>query len=194
MRTEKNTEGMGHGEKKREFNAMYVAIVTLLIAFSSAGCGYRIHSKADLPFQSITISKIINKTFEPRLEDKMQVVLADELLRNGFAIDSTSAFRINGIINTFELRILSEKASVAVEYEVVIKGDFRLIDPSGKERRLRSQGVFLVSFQSSGSLPSVMASKELATERALRDFSSEIVASIIFDRTAGDTMPPKASP
>ena len=153
------------------------------------GCGYAIYGKADLPFQSIHVSKIINKTFEPRLEDRMQTALTDELMRSGFVIDGSSGYRIGGNITTFVLNTLSEKSGVAAEYEVVIKGDFMLIDPSGKARELRHQGVFIVSFSSTESLQNVVARKEMATEKALKDFSSEIVASIIFDRPEVRSVP-----
>jgi outer membrane lipopolysaccharide assembly protein LptE/RlpB len=164
----------------------YFRIINLLLAVCYlllvAGCGYTIYGKANLPFQSITVSKIVNKTYEPRLEDKMQTALTDELMRSGFVIDGSSGNRIEGSIATFVLNTLSEKSGVAVEYEVVIKGDFKLIDPLGKTRELRQRGVFIVSFSSTDSLQNVVARKEMAIEKALKDFSSEIVASIIFDR------------
>jgi hypothetical protein len=155
-------------------------ILVLLLGLSFLGCGYTIQGKANLPFQTIAISKIVNKTFEPKLEDRMQIALVNELMVEGFVIDSNSAYRINGTITQFELRTLSEKSGVATEYEVIIKGDFKLVDPSGKAKELRNHGVFIVSFSSSEQLQTVMALKELATERALRDLSSEIVASIMY--------------
>ncbi len=145
-------------------------------------CGYTMHGKVDLPFQSITIGKIINKTFEPKLEDRLQVALVDELMKNGFLIDSNSGYRIDGVITSFALSTLSVKAGVAAEYGVTIKGDFKLIDPSGKARALRNHGVFIVSFSAADTLQDVIALKEQATEQAMQDLSSEIVASIIFDR------------
>lgn len=112
----------------------------------------------------------------------MQLALNDELIRSGFVIDGSSGHSIDGSLTTFVLNTLSTKNGVAVEYEVVIKGDFRLVDPFGKARALRHQGVFIVSFSSADSLQNVVAQKELAIERALKDFSSEIVASIIYER------------
>jgi outer membrane lipopolysaccharide assembly protein LptE/RlpB len=157
-----------------------ILVLALVCAFFFYGCGYTIQGKADLPFQTIAIDKIVNKTFEPKLEDRMQIALVNELMVEGFVMDSSSAYRINGAITQFELRTLSEKSGVATEYEVIIKGDFRLIDPSGKARELRNRGVFIVSFSSSEQLQTVMALKELATDRALKDLSSEIVASLMY--------------
>lgn len=159
-------------------------ILCLLIAVSQlifvSGCGYTLQGKAALPFKSITLGKIINRTFEPGLEDRMQLALVDELMKNGFSIDSSGQHRLDGTINTFELRTLSTKSGVAVEYEVVVRGDFGLTEASGKTRTLRNSGVYIVSFLSTDSLQGVMAMKEKAIERALSDLSSEIAASIMY--------------
>ncbi|HET6515384.1 MAG TPA: LPS assembly lipoprotein LptE [Thermodesulfovibrionales bacterium] len=152
----------------------------LFCALLLSGCGYTIHGRANLPFQSISIGKIINKTLEPKLEDKMQVALVEELLRNGFIFEKTADHTIDGTITAYDLRVLSEKGGVAAQYEVDIKGNFRLTDASGKTRPLRSSGAFIVSFLSTGNLEDVMAQKELAIDRAMRDFAREIVASVIY--------------
>jgi outer membrane lipopolysaccharide assembly protein LptE/RlpB len=181
MRTERKAESTGHGEnKKRAYYFLRLALCTLLMAFCFAGCGYTLYGKADLPFPSIAIGKIVNKTFEPRLEDRMQVALVDELMKSGFRIDAHSGHRIVGSMTAFELRPLSTTAGVAVEYEVTVRGDFTLVDPSGKTRPLRNHGVFIVSFPSTDALQGVIALKEKATETALRDLSIEIIASILY--------------
>lgn len=163
-----------------KFIVQIFVIWILISGFSLVSCGYSLHGKSDLPFHSISIGRIINRTFEPKLEDKMQIVLTDELMRNGFQVVSGSGYRIDGVINTLELRTLSEKSGTAVEYEVIVKGDFKLTDQSGKVKKLRGQGAFIVSFSSTESLQAVVALKEQAIERALKDLSSEIVASIIY--------------
>lgn len=184
MRTERSAKSIEHEEKNRKMSLYFLlfAPCTLLIVFCFAACGYTLYGKAGLPFQSIAVTKIVNKTFEPRLDDRMQIALTDELMRSGFLIDGSSGYRIIGNLTTFELKTLSEKAGVAVEYEVTITGDFRLVDPFGVTRQLRNRGVFIISFSSSETLQTVIALKEAATDRALKDFSSEIVASIIYDR------------
>jgi hypothetical protein len=157
-------------------------LLCVLIPLLLTGCGYTLQGKSSLPFQSIAVSKIVNKTYEPKLEDRMQIALVNELMRTGFILDNSSGYRIIGGLTTFELVTLSEKVGVAVEYEVTIRGEFRLVDPFGGARALRTRGVFIVSFPSTATLQNVIALKEQATERALKDFSSEIVASILYDR------------
>lgn len=158
---------------------LFFALVTGYLSLVS-GCGYTIQGRANLPFKSISIGKILNNTFEPKLEDRMQLALAGELTRKGFVIDSDSGHSIEGTITAFELQTLYAKAGMAEEYEVIIRGDFRLTGQSGKAKILRNRGVFIVSFRSTDSLQGIVASKEEATEKALRDLSSEMVASIIY--------------
>lgn len=145
-----------------------------------SSCGYTLQGRASLPFQGVKIGKIVNKTYELRLEDRMQRLLTEELQKNGFILEAGAAYSIEGVLNVFSLRVLSVKGNVASEYEVVIKGDFRLLEPFGKTRTLKGDGIFRISFTSTEDLQNVAAGKELATERALRDISSEIVASILY--------------
>lgn len=168
---------MGKTNIKRLIPCLLLVACHLLL---SAGCGYTIQGRSSLPFDSVSIGNIVNKTYEPGLQDKMQTALSDELLKVGFNLNADSPCRIDGVINAFELRTLSEKSGTALEYEITIKGDFRLAEPPGKTRELRNHGVFIVSFSGSGSLQAVAAAKEKAIEKALRDLSSEIAASIIY--------------
>ncbi len=149
--------------------------------FTLFGCGYTIHSKASLPFDSIQIGKIENTTVEPKLQDRLHNALTEEFLKQGIAVYPDTGYKLIGTINKFELLILSEKSDVAIEYEVLIKGDFKLIDPSGNIKELKNVGSpFIVSFSSPGPLEELIASKELASEKAIRDMAMEIVAILIY--------------
>lgn len=151
----------------------FTALSLLLI-----GCGYTIQDRSGLPFPSISIEEIANRTYEPRIDDKMREILTEELIKRGFLIDRSADYKIYGSLNSFELRTLSEKAGVAIEYEVIIKGDFKLKTPRGV-KNLRGEGPFIVSFLSAERLQDVMAFRERAIEKALRDLSQELIISII---------------
>lgn len=141
-------------------------------------CGYTIQGKSTLPFSSISIDTISNRTYEPRLDDKLRNILTEELIKRGFVVDRSSDNRIYGSINVFELRTLSEKAGVAVEYEVVISGEFKVKTSSGIVKNLRPGGLFIVSLLSAERIEDVMALKEKAIEKALKDLSEELIMSI----------------
>lgn len=158
----------------------FLYLITALSVISSSGCGYSIHGTADLPFRTITVGKVVNRTFEPGLDNRFKRAITDELIRNGFSLEDNAEHRIEGTITTFELRTLSEKSGVTAEYEVVIKGDFILSYPSSRQKTLRGSGLYIVSFQSTEKLGSVMALKQKATEKALQDLATELTASIIY--------------
>jgi hypothetical protein len=155
------------------------AACCLLLTFY--GCGYTIHGRMSLPFDSIQISKIENTTIEPKLQDRLYKALTEEFLKQGIAVYPDAGYKLTGTVYQFELRILSEKADIAAEYEVIIKGDFRLVEPSGNIKEFKNIGSpFIVSFQSSDMLEDVLATKELASEKAIKDMAMEIVAILIY--------------
>lgn len=148
--------------------------------FTLSGCGYTLQGRDTLPFSSVKIGRIENRTFEPKLEDKFQKALADELIRNGIMISKSATHVVSGTINEFSLRPLSEKEGVASEYEVIIKARFFLTSPDGKVKELRNTGVFTVSFSGSGNIENIVAAKEQAAETAMRNLASEIRAGIVY--------------
>jgi hypothetical protein len=161
-------------------SVLYV-LCFMLFVLCFVGCGYTIHGKTSLPFDSIQIGKIENITVEPKLQDRLHETLTEEFLKQGIAVYPDAGYKLIGTINQFELRILSEKADVATEYEVLIKGDFKLIDPSGNIKEFKNIGSpFIVSFSGPGPLDELIASKELASEKAIRDMAMEIVAILIY--------------
>lgn len=158
----------------------FIPLVILFLVFSA--CGYKLQGKETLPFQTVKIGKIENRTFEPKLEDKLHRALVDELSKNGFIISANSNHVINGIINTFRLKPLAERDKVAIEYEVIIEGKFTLTSPDGTVKELRNSGAFIVSFYAEGHLNELVASKENAAESALKSLASEIRAGIIYQQ------------
>ncbi|MEW6571061.1 MAG: LptE family protein [Nitrospirota bacterium] len=155
--------------------------VLVLSLFTLFGCGYSLHGRASLPFEALQIGNIENKTREPKLDDRLHRVLAEELLKQGFRVDPQAGYTLSGTINKFDMHILSESSDIATEYEVVVNGDFTLTDPSGNIRQVKNIGSpFIISFSSAGPLEELVAFKEVASERAVRDIAMEILASLLF--------------
>jgi len=173
-----NIQGTRFRMQKKIFDFL-LAVSCLL--FSVCGCGYTMYGKAALPFESIMIGTIENKTVEPKLHDKLYQSLTEEFLKQGIRVSPDAGYKLSGVINQFDLIILSEKNGVATGYEVTIRGDFELVMPSGDVRNLKGMGSpFIVSFQSNDMLEDVIANKERASEKAIRDMAMEIVANLIY--------------
>ncbi|MDH5768483.1 MAG: LPS assembly lipoprotein LptE [Nitrospirota bacterium] len=161
-------------------------LILLLFTFhfsllALCGCGYTIHGRASLPFDSVQIGNIENRTFEPKLQDKLHRALTEEFLKQGITVQPYAGYTLSGTIHQFQLNVLSTKDDIAVEYEALIKADFRLVEPSGKVKEFKNIGSpFIVSFSSSGKLSDVIALKELASEKAIKDMAMEIIAVIMY--------------
>ena len=158
---------------------LFLSLCSLLLAIS--GCGYTLHRESELPFRGIAIGTIENKTLEPKLQDKLSVALTQEFLKHGVTVSPAAPHILSGVIHAFDLRILSEKSDVAAEYEVIIQGNFRLTDPSGKVSEWKNVGSpFIVSFPATGELNELIALKEQASLKAIRDTAGEIVATLLY--------------
>jgi hypothetical protein len=124
---------------------------------------------------------IENKTVEPKLQDRLYRALTEEFLKEGIAVSSQAGYKLRCTINQFELKLLAEHSNVATDYEVVIKGNVVLTDPSGKKKEFKDIGApFIVSFAGAGPLDELLASKEVASDRAIRDMATEIVGMLIY--------------
>jgi hypothetical protein len=181
------TEQVGMTGKKnilkvrKSFFSCFLFFTLYCSLFTLFGCGYSLHGRASLPFNAIQIGTIENKTVEPKLQDKLYTALTEEFLKQGITVLPDAGYKLSGTVKEFSLLILSEKGDIAAEYEVVIKGDFTLVDPSGKQKELKDIGSpFIVSFSRPGPLEEVIAAKELASEKAIRDMAMQVVGAVIF--------------
>lgn len=145
------------------------------------GCGYTIQTRTNLPFDTIAVGKIENKTLEPKLQDRFSRSLAETFSEYGFRVSQSARYRLEGEITKFELMPLVEKDLVATQYEVVIKANFRLIDTAtGRSVPLVADSPFITYFSSADKLENVLAQKELSTSSAMRNISQEVVRHIIY--------------
>lgn len=156
-------------------NLQKILLLGFLILLISS-CAYSVHRT---PYEAIAIGRIENKTFERGLEDKLQMFLAEELMRNGIKIDSRSPYRIEGAIERFELKGIAQKDEITVKFEVFVEASLRLKTPDG-EMPIKTSSIFPVTFSSEGLLEEITAFKENAENQAIKDLASEAVAAILF--------------
>jgi hypothetical protein len=107
--------------------------------------------------------------------------LTEEFVKHGIAVSPGADYEISGVIDQFDLRLVAEKADVAAEYEVIMKGNFSLINPAGEKHEfVNITSPFLISFSGYGSLNELIALKEKASENAVREIAITIVAAILY--------------
>ncbi len=161
---------------------MKSVLISILALSLLTGCGYKLQTRADLPFESIAIGDIKNLTYEPRLQDRMLSILTETLRTYGFYIDNTARYRIEGEIKGFNMRVLSEKGLTATEYEVDIAVSFKIIDrETGKAYPIRLLKPFPTHFTTKERLSEVLVQKEDYTKKALGEIAQEISRYLIYD-------------
>lgn len=167
------------------FLKMALACCLSIVICCLAGCGYKLQTRADLPFDTIAVGRIENRSLEPKLQDSFNRILAETLAEYGFRVGQ-SRYALEGEITDFTLRPTAEVASVAVQYETVIRANFRLIDKaSNKSIPLVPSSPFTTYFGSSGRLESALAQKDLSTLSAMKNLSQVIAQQIIYNISAG---------
>ncbi|WP_333655717.1 LptE family protein [Dissulfurispira sp.] len=167
-----------HQASQKFFSCLLLTVYCLLFF----GCGYTIQTKANLPFDTIAVGKLENKTFEPKLQDRFSRSLSETFAEYGFRVNSSARYRLEGEITKFELEPLVEQNLVAAQYKVVIKANFRLIDTaSGRSVPLVADSPFITYFRSTERLENVLAQKELSTVSALKNLSQEVVRVISYN-------------
>jgi hypothetical protein len=161
--------------------SFFLLCTVCCVLFAVSGCGYAIHGKASLPLDAIQIGTIDNRTFEPKLQDRLYQALTEEFLRQGISVLPVAGHKLTGSINRFNMRVIAEKGDIAADYEVIINGDFRFSDPTGTVREFKNIGSpFIVSFSGTGSLANLVASKEAASDEAIKNMASEIIAALFY--------------
>jgi outer membrane lipopolysaccharide assembly protein LptE/RlpB len=157
---------------------LQAAAITFILLLG--GCGYSVHRHASLPFGEINIGPIDNATIEPKLQDKLHRALTEEFTKQGILVTPDAELRLTGSITGFDLISLSEKEGVTVEYRVIVDAHFTITDAQGKVREAKHvNSPFIVSFTGSD-LTNLLADRDLAEERAMKDLSQELVGELIF--------------
>jgi len=162
------------------------SVLFLILALLTFSCGYTLQNRSDLPFDSVSLGAIQNMTVEPKLQDRMSRLLAQSLMEFGVDVRQVAAHRIEGAIVKFDLIPVSEKSLTAIEYQITVVGDFKVVDVKTQQAQplLAVASPFITYFRSSGSLVSVLAQKEAASESALRDLSRELVRRMVYTKPA----------
>lgn len=156
---------------------LYFSLISALIL---SGCGYSVYRQAALPFTSIQIGTIENKTLDPKLQDKLYAALTEEFMKNGIMVGTGADTKLSAVINTFDMFVLSEKEGLTVEYRVVISAGFT-IEAKDREKELKKiDSPFIVSLTASEKLSTLLAVKDLAEEKALRDIAMRVVGALIY--------------
>ncbi len=159
------------------FVFMLILFVAALFLFS---CGYKIIGSNLLPFDSITIKPVKNKTYEPRLEESLHSALSNEFVSQGIrVVASGGGAELEAIITRFALSAVGSVDEIVKEQTVIMNVDVK-ITSDGKVIEFASmKSPIYISFETAESISESVANKERVTDKASREIAKEIVSKLI---------------
>ena len=164
---------------------VHCSLFTAVLLFTVFGCGYQIVGSKHLPFNSVTIKPVQNKTYEPKLEERLHKALSEEFISQGINVMTVNGdISIETTITIFELGSIAAVNENVQEQTITMRVDVKIID---KERVIEFNSMespIRITFQSTGTVSDSVMQKERAIDKACREIAGEIVGKMIL-RYAG---------
>jgi outer membrane lipopolysaccharide assembly protein LptE/RlpB len=160
------------------FSFYFLFLISYFLFVSS--CGYHIVGSKPLPFDSITIKPINNKTYEPRLEDRLHSALSKEFIAQGIKVMAINGdVDLEATITTFKLGSIAAIEEKAQEQEITMRVNVRLIDKNRVTEFVSMESPIRITFQSTGAVSESVVQKERAIDKAFSEIAREIISKII---------------
>ena len=166
---------------KLKYLLLYLLFLTShfsLLTFG--GCGYHMVGSKPLPFDSIEIKHVNNKTYEPRLEERLHTALSEEFLTQGIKVVSANGdVSIETTITAFELSSIAtidekvQEQAIIMRVDVKITDKLRVIEFSSMESPIR------ITFPSYGTVSDSVVQKDRAVNKACSEIAREIIGKMI---------------
>ncbi|NOZ68352.1 MAG: LptE family protein [Deferribacteres bacterium] len=164
----------------RKLSFFCACCLLLAVCLVAASCGYRMTGSRLLPFNSITIKPVINKTYEPGLEESLHNALAGEFINQGIEVRASGGdVELEATVTSFLLGAVGSVDGIVKEQEIIMTVDIKLTD-NGRVTEFREmRSPIKITFQSTGTVSESAAHKETATDKASREIAKEIVSRVI---------------
>lgn len=151
-------------------------------------CGYHFVGSEPMPFESITIAPVINRTYEPRLEETLHRALSEAFIEQGVQVVGRGGdYHLSSLIREFKTITESEVQSdaldrgVPVEQSVTMNVNFIL---TGIEKKVRYGGIdnpYKFNYDATGSVQSAVTLKEADIRRVCREIALELITRIMLE-------------
>jgi hypothetical protein len=133
-----------------------------------------------LPFESITIKSVKNKTYEPRLEEKLHNALSNEFINQGIEVKKTGGdVELEATVTTFLLGAIGAVDETVREQELIMLVDIKIIDKKDIKEFKDLKSPTKITFQTTGNVSEIVAFEELATDKASAEIAQELVSRLI---------------
>jgi len=158
----------------------FLLLTSYLLLLSS--CGYHMVGSRFLPFDSIYIKHIDNRTYEPRLEEKLHNALSEEFINQGIKAEGPSAdITLDVAITRFELGAIGAVDESVREQQIIMLVDIKVIDKDNVIEYHSMGSPVLITFQTTGTVPQTVDLRDRATVKASKEIAKDIVSRIIMN-------------
>ena len=167
-----------------------LALLAILLAASSqlTSCGYRVLSdQGPVSFSSLHVAGVRNETREPGLEDILHQAIVEELLldrRVRLVSEKAAGVLLKSTLTIFNLRPTAESDSRVTQYEIVLAGDFLLMDGETGEKVMEInnlQAPIRTTFTVSSDVTASRVNQEQAQAVACRSLARELASRVLLN-------------
>ncbi|MBC8412983.1 MAG: hypothetical protein ISR96_04785 [Nitrospira sp.] len=165
-----------------KFSNNRILLAGLIVVFCGVllSCGYRIIGSTVLPFSSIIIKPVENRTYEPGLQDRLHSALSREFINLGISVNRIeSPVVLEASVIAFTLGAVGSINEVIKEQELVMKVDIRLTDHERVTEFRAMASPIKITFLAAGTVSETVAEKERAIEKASEEIAKETISKII---------------
>ncbi len=156
------------------------AFLIFNFAFLISSCGYHLIGSKPLPFNSVTIMRVQNNTYEPRLEERLHNALSEGFIAQGIKVMIKGGdVALKATVTRFELSPLSAIEGRVQEQAIVMRVDVK-ITSNGKVIKFAAvEPGIRVTYSTTGSVSESIVEKERAVGKVCRKIAKEIINKII---------------
>ncbi len=160
---------------------LYKAIIFLAFLLLIGGCGYHLVSIDALPYKTVHLAKVENRTYEPGLKRGFIESFTETCLENGIDL-SAEGPEVRVILTDYDLVVRSLKNSLSSEYSVVIKADVSIFYPDGNKHSIKGlSSEFDESFIAGQSVEEINTQRQRVLRDALKDLSKRILNEVLYN-------------
>ena len=176
LRTSRNDRNRCHAA----YGPIKLLLTACCLLLTLSSCGYHIIGSRLLPFNSITIKQVQNKTYEPRLEEKLHNALSKEFINQGIEVKRAGGdVEMEATVNIFELGAIGAVDNIIKEQSMIMRVNIKLVDQGQVTEFKNMESPIEITFQTTGTVAASVALKEQAAEKACNEIAKEIVGRII---------------
>jgi hypothetical protein len=139
-----------------------------------------------MPFESITIDPVINRTYEPRLEEFLHRALSEAFIEQGIqVVDQGGDYHLSSFIKEFrtisesEFRSDEVERGVVVEQRVTMFVNFILTGDGKRDRYTRIENPYKFTHDATGSVQSAIVRREADIKRVCREIALDLITRIV---------------